>query len=106
MWVFTKHGFISIVTTKKKKKFAIRARNKDHLVALLPDVKIIETTDSDYRFRCILTAKEFSTFWEELQKTITYQNFKNEVTNHLYHTALIDVWVVMAEYQSEQMYFG
>lgn len=98
MWVFTKHGFISVVRTEDN-NFMVRARRLRHLSALLPGVKVLETLDSDYRFRCILDEISFSHFMVRLQDTIDYPNFKDSLYDEDYKKAASQVWGTMYELQ-------
>lgn len=55
MWICTNKGFISIVRDRNNERsFVVRARQKEHLTAVLGEVVIIETPHADYRWRAYI----------------------------------------------------
>lgn len=104
MWLFTKYGMFSVVrcsTDPDVLKF--RARKREHLEALIKqarlskDRRIIETTDSDYRFRIILNRTLGLRILDELMADIDYTNFKDAAkkqqgSNNDYVKTLLQVW--------------
>lgn len=84
MWLFTKHGFYSIVR-KKEGEFHIRARVKHDLENLKElagiSEKIITTLDADYRFRLVVGADQIVKVMERLGDGIDYSNFKGKVAS-------------------------
>ena len=98
MWIFAKDGFVSIV--QKEGAFMARGRNKKHLQALFPGLKVITTPAADYRFRVILDQEAFTAFMLTLSTSVDYPNFKNSVNDKSYHNALADVWGTMWRYQT------
>jgi hypothetical protein len=110
MWVFTTHGFYSAVcdTSDSLGRLKVRARRKRHLENLkqrfgLKD-DIIETTDSDYRFRILLPKQEWVAICTALAEDITYENFKGavrETGDTKYEKALHRVWSDMLALQSK-----
>ena len=53
MWVFTNHGFYSIVKIidTNPEKFWIRSRRREHLNTFFSEERIIESYGSDYQYR-------------------------------------------------------
>ncbi len=122
MWLFTKHGFYSVVCARQgdgghgqpidANRLMVRARLRYHLVALktrfpalLGDAEIRAFPGSDYTFRIFVPKTVWVAVAAELTKEITYDNFKAEVAREsaddVYETALHDVWSVMNRLQRQ-----
>ncbi len=125
MWLFTRHGFFSVVSARAgdgahgnpvdPQRMMVRARRREHLdrlkakcAPLLDACDIVESGSTDYAFR-LFVAKEL---WREvaaaLATDIDYDNFKSEVARHQgaagreYEQALHDVWSVMFSLQERR----
>ena len=65
--------------------------------------KILETFDSDYRYRIFVQKEKWAEIMKEIVIDIDYDNFKNEAKNSLkdneYLKCLGEVWSIMYEYQ-------
>jgi hypothetical protein len=102
MWIITKIGFFSIVQkewNQPNHTLTIRARVRKDLESLrayLPDMgEIVESLDSDYRYRAVADRKTVSEAMAKLAADIDYDNFKNEVASRQgYARASVygDVW--------------
>lgn len=103
MWLFTKHGFFSVVTTENpdENMIQIRARRRVDLVALLSNAPsvvssgmhtIIETRNSDYPFRVIVTRYTWETIAGWLAEGIDYHNFKGQIRDANYSHFALTVW--------------
>jgi hypothetical protein len=114
MWLFTKIGFFSAVeVVGDPSHIQVRARVKDDIVALAEEVdrvcgerpKIIESTDSDYRFRIVITRPEWEKVGASLVADIDYSNFKSRVLrpgiDRLRALSYHEVWSVMAGLQAK-----
>ncbi|HSI82960.1 MAG: hypothetical protein ACAI35_19360 [Candidatus Methylacidiphilales bacterium] len=98
MWIFTQHGFYSVV--KKETTWHIRARAKQDLVNLgLTPVK--SYPGSDYPWRCIIEDEvQWNAIMKQLAASVDYPNFKGRIAEkadqrhrlHQYH----DIWAIMA----------
>jgi len=115
MWLFTKYGFYSIVRkpfsgikeTYEEKPFQVRSRIKDDLNNLKKaaeiESEVIETKNSDYRYRMFVGKEDFLSVMNALVDSVDYPNFKNEVAKHRdqrhklhsYH----DIWRLMYNIQ-------
>lgn len=98
MWLYTQHGFYSIVAHRDQPgRFLVRARRQidlDNLRSLagLP-ASIQSTPDADYHFRLTITAAELNRVMTVLGNTVDYPNFKNRIAArpdqadrlHIYH---------------------
>lgn len=114
MWLFTTHGFFSVVreSTRPMANVVIRARDDRHLDKLLTHVgqsdlthRIIHTTDSDYPYRVIVPKHTWTAISERLSDDIDYTNFKEKVgrRNQRYSDVLHLVWaMVAAHYQRKR----
>lgn len=105
MWMFTKSGFVSCVACKGGVQ--VRARVRQHLVRL--GLKpILETTDSDYRFRVVLQRREFARFVARVVKDLDYTNFKaklHTLPDAEYTRACTEVWHQMRALQCSKARF-
>lgn len=89
MWLYTDIGFFSIVQKDGAGTLTIRSRVKRDLVRFMlvlnqsldvyPLPKIVESFDSDYRYRIIIPAKQAAKAVEVLVSCIRYDNFKDEI---------------------------
>lgn len=123
MWLFTDFGFFSIVRVRgSSSQLMIRARARRDIETLLqrheekmkdrhpegPNVlpfklpDIIETTDSDYRFRVIVPDSDVGLILLNEVMGIGYDNFKNQVAKTLGRERVGDlheVWSTMFRVQ-------
>jgi hypothetical protein len=84
MWVFTSIGFFSVVADDvHPDAVKVRARVRGDLEALreryLPDLEILESADTDYRFRAFVLRDEWAHAAHALAADIDYPNFKSAV---------------------------
>lgn len=84
MWLFTPKGFYSVVQLRdNSERLMIRSRSRQDLINLrndhIPDLEIIETKHTDYRYRAIVPRRLWLNTLVELGDEIDYGNFKAEV---------------------------
>jgi hypothetical protein len=122
MWLFTKHGFFSVVCARQGDGkqgqpidttcLMVRARVREHLEALKklwPDhlglCGIRTFAGSDYAFRIFVDKHAWSRVLSELALETDYDNFKSEVAHYQaraggrYERSLHEVWSVMRRLQ-------
>ena len=122
MWLFTRHGFYSVVCARKGDgrhgrpvdhlKVMVRARLRQHLVRLIerfPEVlrqgEIREFAGTDYAYRIFVSKSDWSKVLLALNEELDYDNFKSEAARYQgsegtdYEHALHDVWSVMYQLQ-------
>lgn len=100
MWIFTNKGFYSVVEDKAdSRRVVVRARSREHLESVVPPSRIIETTDTDYRYRAYMLKEEWKRIMLKLIDNIDYSNFKNSVPEGAYHNRLLEIWREMYQYQ-------
>jgi hypothetical protein len=122
MWLFTKHGFFSVVCARQgdgkhgqpidSARLMVRARVRGHLDALkkrwpshlsLCDIRTFGGTD--YAFRMFVDKDAWSRVLSELALETDYDNFKFEVERYQAHAggryerSLHEVWEVMHRLQ-------
>ncbi len=109
MWLFTKHGFFSIVR-KSPNEYHIRARVRQDLEDLRESVRLVkeisESDDADYRYRLVVGGEVYRTIMMHLLQSVDYDNFKAKIATtegqrgklHSYH----QVWDVMRRLQDEE----
>lgn len=115
MWLFTKHGFYSVVANTKpgESGLLVRGREVGHLNALCDRMdwersRVLETPANDYRYRVMVTNKEWAKAASKLAGEIDYGNFKGECgarkydgeLDAAYVKTLGKVWQTMFEYQN------
>lgn len=118
MWLFTRHGFFSIVQDETATKagptpdyLLVRARcfaDIRQFVALLDglDCHVCwhETPDKDYRFRLSAPAEKVAEVVQKLTCGVNYPNFKRVVHGELYRDrAYAECWGAMAELQEIEL---
>ncbi len=84
MWLFTTIGFFSVVAdADRPDTLKVRARVREDLEALrdhhLPDLQIVESDHTDYRYRAFVARDEWTHAAEALAAAIDYPNFKSAV---------------------------
>ena len=125
MWLFTKHGFFSVVCARQgdsrqrqpidTTRLMVRARVRGHLEALKkrwPDqlgaCDIRTSAGTDYAFRMFVDKPAWSRVLSELALETDYDNFKAEVARYQgraggrYERSLHEVWSVMHELQGSR----
>lgn len=102
MWIFTSKGMISVVRHREEPQLMmVRARQSDVLKALFHEEKFLITPDADYRYRMEVPQSDVINALEEELENMQYDNFKNSIEDHDYHTACSKVWSVMYRYQQD-----
>ena len=122
MWLFTKHGFYSVVCARQgdgsygqpidPDRLMVRARVRDHLKALrkrffdlLGRYDIIESIGTDYAYRMFVPKSVWLQVLVGLTEEMDYDNFKSEVARFQgesgadYEHAWHEVWSVMSRLQ-------
>mgnify|MGYP003661265367 CR=1 FL=1 len=95
MWIVMNNSFVSVVQDRNfKDGVVVRARFPGDLDALFPEFKnnIIESANSDYRFRLFLNKTRVKDRISEKIMGINYDNFKNSVKENWRHDAYLKVW--------------
>ena len=101
MWIMTNRGMLSLVQHREKPDTLLaRARDRQTLEALLPELEPIELPSADYRYRVEVPKSAMATLASWLVETIDYDNFKNSVQDDALHDAYSQVWTTMVRYQN------
>lgn len=106
MWIVMNDSFISVVKDRHMRDGVVaRARVREDLERLFPThvADVIETEDSDYRFRLFLMKEHVADVIRDRILDIEYDNFKNSVKEGWRKTAYTRIWGVMYDVQ-EQFY--
>lgn len=126
MWLFTKHGFFSVVCARQGNgeygapvdhdRMMVRARVRPHLESLqavfpelLGGIEIHDSPRADYAHRIFVPKDIWLRVLGGLGEELDYDNFKSEVAQHLgragaaYEHALHEVWEVMYGLQQGQV---
>lgn len=104
MWIVMNDSFISIVEDRNdESKVVVRARVREDLLNTFPDKldHLIETSDSDYRFRMFLDRDYVSDRMMNKIQDIDYYNFKSSIpsTERWRYKAYEKIWAVMFDIQ-------
>lgn len=107
MWVLMNDAFFSVVQHREEKDvLVVRARVREDLIAAfsVEADSIIESTDSDYRFRIFVTRRELkkalSTYIDDY---LDYDNFKGSIhpKDKLRYSVYMSVWAVLLKWQEK-----
>ena len=109
MWLFTTIGFFSVVEdADHPDTLKVRARVREDLEALrqrhLPDLEIIESDHTDYRYRAFVARDEWAHAAQMLAVGIDYPNFKSAVAERQGHERAARygrVWATMLGLQRD-----
>ena len=122
MWLFTQYGFFSAVCARQgdgsernevdAERVMVRSRLQGHLERLklrfpaeLGGLEIMETPNTDYRYRLFIDKAVWVRVLKLLGEELDYDNFKSKVGQNLddvgdeYHHSLHDVWDTMQRIQ-------
>lgn len=102
MWICLNDGFISAVENTRDltgNQLVIRARKREHLENIFPKSDVVETLDTDYRFRVFMTKEDFSKVLASRALNINYDNFKNSVKDEKLHDMYEGFWWIGLRYQ-------
>lgn len=118
MWLFTQYGFYSVVCARDlagtpsrvdPDNLMVRARSRWHLESLqkrfpqLASLEIVDSTNTDYRFRLVVPKPVWVEVTRELAAEIDYGNFKARAHSRAgdddYVDAMHAVWEVMESLQ-------
>jgi len=109
MWLFTTQGFYSAVAHRNDaSKVIVRARVREDLEALrdqIPDLRIFEDEDADYRYRAVVDHEQWVAAVAILAAAIDYDNFKAAVAERQgpeRERAYMRVWAEMLGLQEER----
>jgi len=102
MWIFTKHGFISIVQHNSiADHFQVKSREPGPLKKLWPGHEIEVIDWADYRYRITVHKDEVYPVILRVVEDILYTSFKNECEmDEDYHYVLTRIWGLMYNYQN------
>ena len=101
MWVFTTHGFLSIVQhNAMPDHFQVKSRVPGPLESLWPDHEVEVIDWADYRYRITIEKPEVLPVLLEVIASVDYTSFKDACSDDAnYHLALSSVWQVMYSFQ-------
>lgn len=105
MWVFLNDAFFSIVQHREDKEMVVvRARVEGDLERAFGNQhEVLETEDSDYRFRMFLNKEYVSDVMKRKVLNINYGNFKDSIAKQDYErkSYYTRVWSVMNDWQEK-----
>lgn len=92
MWIFTKHGMISVV--QKDDKMHVRSRSEATLEAIMPSAHVEHWPRADYPYRVLMTRQRWLRLANRLADEVDYDNFK-AACKTIDKTTLLRVWTIM-----------
>jgi hypothetical protein len=103
MWIVTNNSYLSIVENRNDStQFVVRARIRGDLENFFgPDVDVIETENSDYRFRVFIDKAVVKSRMIDNINSIDYFNFKDSVKSKDRKTWYTRIWGVMYDVQED-----
>jgi hypothetical protein len=106
MWIFMNDAFLSVVADRDDQTLLrVRARCREDLKRVFPDVKIEERVANDYRFVARVERATVAQALAERAMAIDYGNFKSSVKDDERHAAYQRVWGVMYAW-GEDLWFA
>ncbi len=101
MWLFTIHGFLSVVQHNAlPNHFQVKSRVPDPLQELWPNHEIEVIDWADYRFRITIEKSEVLPVLLEVMSSVDYTSFKNACdSDNVYQSVLGRIWHLMFQYQ-------
>jgi hypothetical protein len=96
MWVFCNDAFVSIVDNNEfPDHLTVRARFKEHIKNLFPEAVVVSLEKRDYQYRAYIRRERVAQVMFEKVMAIDYVNFKDSITDPVYHAGCADVWSAM-----------
>lgn len=102
MWICFNDGFVSAVDNSYDRTgdtLKVRARRPEILKRLFPNLELIVTDNTDYRYRVIVSKAAFAEIVAANIKNISYDNFKDSVKDDELHDLYADFWTLHWRYQ-------
>lgn len=95
MWLSSKYGFVSVVTSRRNpKEYECRTRNREDAERIgdLLKVEPIHTPKGDYEYRLIITRKKLKKLMLAAADSVDYRNYKATMApgtkrSHAHHDA-------------------
>lgn len=102
MWLFTKHGLLSIVADKSNDdNLLVRARQAHHITEIIPGCIPKYTPKADYHWRISLDRTVVAGAIASVISEIRYANFKDSADKELKATYM-KVWLDGLELQADR----
>ncbi len=107
MWICFNNAFLSVVHKDcGPDELLVRARRPGDIERVFPNASVVESTDTDYRYRAVVSRDDVSAAVVNQVNSMKYSNFKNTVRDDALHSAYARVWGVMANLQPSAPYSG
>lgn len=106
MWLYSKHGFLSIIEPFDKMKeegfLLVRGRVAGDIEAHFPEAKVQITPNRDYLFRALVRRERVAQILADQVKAIDYSNYKGTIKDRVRHRWYHRVWDEMCGLQEEK----
>ena len=106
MWLMTDRGFVSLVEDRDDRDvLQVRARVKEDILGLFPEVQVLDRPGGDYQFRARLSRSEVANVLAAKVMSLDYGSHAKDVAldrsepNPARYRAYYTTWSAMAEMQ-------
>ena len=107
MWVCLSSAFFSIVHKNcGPDEVLVRARRPGDIERVFPGATVKESTNTDYRYRAVLSRQAVAEVMSHEIMRLNYDNFKNSVDDDKLHSAYGAFWGIHARLQPTAPYSG
>jgi len=105
MWIFLNDAALSIVADRDNEdRLLVRGRIEGDIDRVFPEAQVSHTPEFDYAYRAFIARDAVADVIARNIDSIQYDNFKNSIEpqDHARHTAYLNVWFSMRDYQEDQ----
>lgn len=96
MWIIMNTGLLSVVDKSAlQDHLVVRARVREHILAVFPDAKVRATPNADYQFRADIKRRDVAVAVARQIMEIDYDNFKDSIPESNLKNACSHVWSIM-----------
>jgi hypothetical protein len=100
VWLFTSESFLSLVSDRDSTdKLLVRARIIGHIESLFPQANVFQLDSADYLQRALVSREDVQKVVARQVESISYDNFKNSISDAAYLSACHKVWREMHRLQ-------
>lgn len=104
MWLFTTHGFFSIVQHKDNPDYLlVRARVKGDIERYFPGADVQRTDDADYLYRATIPRSQVMDVVMDVVRNIDYTSFKGALKDKSRYAYHMDASAAMRDMQADYM---
>jgi hypothetical protein len=100
MWIFTKHGFYSVVEDRDNADLLlVRARVEGDIEKYFRDAVVYYTPEHDYAYRAHVSRREVAAVMAQTVLGVDYPNFKSGIADHRRGGFYVQIWNILWDMQ-------